>query len=283
MPKHEIEIPEDVEKTLQGRTVLAVRKPIDGEWVASSSGPVQFVGTSIFDYLILSPPKPELHRHCPYCGANVDGDNGRNAMCWDCWSSGGNEWYLANDLPIIQPSAAPPTVLLPKPWAKPEPAKLPEPGKAFYGITTNGPPEPAKEQPPTLPEGWMLREPNRQALCIADMYQDEDGHIRCCVKSGEPSGEYWIVRQKVQPQPDPRESLAKLLVSLSSKLASAAGDLCDAAQLAEDASRAEKAAESQPYSASATLAELESDPRKKAAWIYKNGAAAYLKLMEAAK
>lgn len=76
-------------------------------------------------------------------------------------------------------------------------------------------PEPPKSQHPVLPDGWMLREPRRQSLCIADSYLDNDGSIQCCVRSGDPAGEYWIISPKLAAPPfPPRDMTPELVIEL---------------------------------------------------------------------
>lgn len=137
----------------------------------------------------------ELHKFCPYCGKVADDFFW---VCAECAEESMGNFPTAHG--EIQPSASPPSPLLPKPWAK--------------------------EQPPTIPDGWELAEPQKRLprkddWCFFDGLKSPTQAARD--HTLEPDNTFWIVRRKPAPVEIDIEQLTSIFATAESGLGTIAG------------------------------------------------------------
>jgi len=128
-------------------------------------------------------PAPELHKFCPYCGKVADDFFW---VCAECAEESMGNFPTAHG--EIQPSASPPSPLLPKPWAK--------------------------EQPPTLPDGWELSEPEKRLAKRGEWYMDETANLPKQSAIDFHNLRRWIIRRKPDPVFPPRDMQAEILIAI---------------------------------------------------------------------
>jgi len=88
------------------------------------------------------------------------------------------------------------------------------PGRLLIPAAFAPKPGPDKEQPPTLPDGWELAEPEKRKVKKGEWYMDETANLPKQSSIDFYNLRRWIIRRKPDPVFPPRDMQAEILIAI---------------------------------------------------------------------